>query len=235
MALITCKDLEFQYEGKTVLSNVSFELENGDYLCIVGPNGSGKTTLIKGILGIINPKKGKIIFDEKKQNIGYLPQQTDIKSNFPASVYEVVLSGCINKIGFFPFYTKKEKETALKNMKLLEIFNIKNKSFNSLSGGQQQRVLLARALCATSNILLLDEPNSGLDPTVTNSLYKIVKKLNKENNITIIMISHDINHAINDATHILHLDSKQLFFGTLENYRKNEISRTLHGGENNDK
>lgn len=236
MSLISCKNMEFQYDGKTVLSDVSFDLNKGDYLCIVGENGSGKTTLINGILGIVKAKKGEIKFADNITNmdIGYLPQQTDVQKNFPASVYEVVLSGCVNRLKLFPFYTKKEKEIAEKNMELLEISNIKNKCYHNLSGGQQQRVLLARALCAAKSILLLDEPVAGLDPMVTASLYSIIKKLNVQHNITIIMVSHDIKSAVEDASHILHLGNKPLFYGTTDDYLKTDIAKLLIGGNGND-
>lgn len=233
MSLISCKNLVFQYEGKTVLSDVSFEVNKGDYLCVIGENGSGKTTLINGILGIIEPKSGEITFSDNiiKREFGYLPQQTDVQKNFPASVYEVVLSGCVNRLKLFPFYTKKEKELTHKNMEILEISDIKNKCFNSLSGGQQQRVLLARALCATKTVLILDEPVAGLDPIVTKSMYEIIKKLNIEHGITIIMISHDISSAVTYASHILHLGNKSLFFGLTKDYLKTDMATKLTGGE----
>ncbi len=235
MSLISCKNLEFQYDGNIVLSDVSFELNEGDYLCIVGENGSGKTTLINGILGIIKPQKGKISFGNGiiSKEIGYLPQHTDVQKNFPASVYEVVISGCVNSQRFFPFYTKKEKYIANRNIELLEITNIKNKCYHELSGGQQQRVLLARALCATKSVLLLDEPVTGLDAVATKSLYKLINHLNKEHNITVIMVTHDIKSATENASHILHLGNKSLFFGNVSDYFKNDISKKLIRGENN--
>lgn len=233
MALISCKDVEFQYDGKTVLSNVSFELNKGDYLCIFGENGSGKTTLVNGILGIIKQKKGLISFGESltSKDIGYLPQQTNVQKNFPASVYEVVLSGCVNRLGLLPFYSKKDREIADRNIDLLEISDIKNKCYHELSGGQQQRVLLARALCAAKSILLLDEPVAGLDPIATNSLYKLINHLNKEHQITIIMVSHDIKSAVENASHILHLENKTLFFGKVCDYLKTENAKKLIRGE----
>lgn len=235
MALINCKNVEFQYDGKTALNDVSFELNKGDYLCIVGENGSGKTTLVNGILGIIKPKKGEITFGDglNTKEIGYLPQQTDVQKNFPASVYEVVLSGCVNRLKLFPFYSKKEKNMVNRNMELLEISDIKNKCYHELSGGQQQRVLLARALCATKSVLLLDEPVTGLDTVVTNSLYKLISHLNKDHKITIIMVSHDIKSAVENASHILHLGNKQLFFGSKSDYLKTDIAKSLIGGDDN--
>ncbi len=235
MPLISCKNLEFKYGGNTVLSNVSFDLNNGDYLCIVGENGSGKTTLINGILGVLKQTSGEIFFSDSlcKSEIGYLPQNHNIQNNFPASVYEIVISGCINKLKWFPFYRKKEKQLANKNLEILGISNLKNKSFHNLSGGQKQRVLLARALCSTKNLLILDEPTASLDPKATNSLYQILKHLNEKHNISVIMISHDIKSACEYATHILHLENKVVFYGTTEDYLKTDISKSLIGGENN--
>lgn len=232
MALIQCENLNMSYENNVVLKDVNFEINEGDYICIVGENGSGKSTLIKGLLGIKSPKSGRIRFGGgvKQNQIGYLPQQTSVQKDFPASVFEVVLSGCLNKRGLNPFFSKKEKQIAVENMRKLGIENLIRKSYADLSGGQQQRVLLARALCATEKILLLDEPVTGLDPVVTAELYDLIKKLNKENNITIIMVSHDINSAIENAGKILHIDGKVLFYGSVEDYKNSNISNKFIGG-----
>lgn len=163
--MLNIKDLSVFYDNNEVLSNINFSLNKGDYLSIIGENGSGKTTLIKTILGLIKPKKGNIHFDNiKKNEIGYLPQQGIIQKSFPASVFEVVISGRLNNKKFLPFYTHKDKKIALDNLKKLNIENLKNKSYKDLSGGQQQRVALARALCSTKELLILDEPSTGLDP-----------------------------------------------------------------------
>ena len=193
MAILTAKNLSVGYEGKAVLENVNFEIEMGDYFCIVGENGSGKSTLMKTILGLKPAIAGDIIYGEdlSKNQIGYLPQQREVQKDFPASVYEIVLSGCQNSLGRRFFYGKKEKNLALQNMERLGISSLKNKCYRELSGGQQQRVLLARALCATKKVLLLDEPVAGLDPKVTEKMYQLIKELN-EDGLTIIMISHDI-------------------------------------------
>lgn len=232
MALISCKNLQFQYDGLTVLSNLSFDVNCGDYLCIIGKNGSGKTTVVNGLLGLLKPKSGEITISDElpKNSIGYLPQQNAIQKDFPASVFEVVLSGCLNKRGIRPFYSKSEKNIAEKNMKLLEIDQIKNKCYNELSGGQQQRVLLARALCSANRLLLLDEPVRGLDPIGINSMYDIIAKLNKEYHITIIMVSHDISNAVKHASHILHLNDTSIFFGTTEEYIKSDFAKKITGG-----
>ncbi|MBE6782592.1 MAG: ABC transporter ATP-binding protein [Ruminococcaceae bacterium] len=231
MAFVKCEKCELAYEGKTVLSDLSFEVNKGDYLCIVGENGSGKSTLMKALLGLIKPVSGEIKFCcAKHSEIGYLPQQTDIQKDFPASVSEVVISGTLGRKGFKPFYTKKEKDLAKKNMEMLGISHLAKHSYQNLSGGQQQRVLLARALCATTSMLLLDEPVAGLDPVVTAEMYKIIKELN-DKGIAIIMVSHDISAAVEYASHILHLRNKPLFFGTKEEYLFSDIASEFLGGD----
>ncbi len=232
MALITCNEVSLAYEGKTVASNITFSIEEGDYLCIVGENGSGKSTLIKGLLGLKQPSSGSILpGDGLKQNqIGYLPQQTPIQRDFPATVYEVVLSGCLNRCGLRPFYRKNEKQLAQRNMERLGILPIASRCYRELSGGQQQRVLLARALCATRKLLLLDEPAAGLDPIVTSELYDLVQTVNREDHISIVMVSHDIKSAVSHASHILHLAHTPLFFGTTGDYLKSEPGRLFLGG-----
>lgn len=221
------------YENNIALKNVNFDIEEGDYICIVGENGSGKSTLLKGLLGLMAPKEGKIEFNGlESTEIGYLPQQTVVQRDFPASVYEIVLSGCLNKRGLNPFFSKKERKIADENIKKLGIDEIKNKCYRDLSGGQQQRVLLARALCATEKVLLLDEPVTGLDPLVTMELYDLIKRLNKENGVTIIMVSHDICCAVNNADKILHIDSGVKFYGTVSDYMKSDVSNGFVGGGN---
>lgn len=226
MAYITCTNADFAYDGKTVATQINFEVNKGDYLCIIGENGSGKTTLMKGILGLLTPKSGSITTSDglKTTSIGYLPQQTPAQKDFPASVYEIVLSGRLNSAGLLPFYSKKDKEIALFNMKRLGIDQLAKKSFRDLSGGQQQRVLLGRALCATKEALLLDEPTAGLDPLVTTQLYETIKNLS-DNGITIIMVSHDMQAAITYASHILHLKNSQIFFGTIDDYKQTPIAK----------
>lgn len=218
MALLNCKNVSLGYDGKTVLSGLNFEVKSGDYLCIVGENGSGKSTLMKAVLGLKSVSDGEITFgDGLNQNeIGYLPQQTVVQKDFPASVWEIVLSGCTSKKGFHPFYSKDDKNRAKENMEKMHITELSHRCYRELSGGQQQRVLLARALCATEKMLLLDEPVSGLDPKVTAEMYALIKQLNDQG-ITVIMISHDIQAALEYATHILHIGS-DIFFGTKEEY-----------------
>ncbi|MBF1190021.1 MAG: ABC transporter ATP-binding protein, partial [[Eubacterium] sulci] len=194
MAQIICQNLSVGYDSKIILENLSFEVNKGDYLCIVGENGSGKTTLIKSILGLIPTISGKLETGDglKSNEIGYLPQQTVVQRDFPASVREIVLSGCQGRMGLRPFYSKSDKLLAEENMRKMEITDLSKRCYRELSGGQQQRVLLARALCATQKLLLLDEPVSGLDPRVTAGMYQTIKSLNEEG-ISIIMISHDVN------------------------------------------
>ena len=213
MALLTIKNLSVGYDGQPVVSDLNFSVNAGDYLCIVGENGSGKTTLMKTLLGLREPLSGQIIYGDglKRNEIGYLPQQTIVQKDFPASVREIVLSGFQGQIGLRPFYKKTEKQLAEENMRRMGIAAYAEHCYRELSGGQQQRVLLARALCATRKILLLDEPVSGLDPKVTEEMYSLIQSLNNDG-ITIIMISHDMGAAAKYASHILHIGS-DVFFG----------------------
>ncbi|MGI5976403.1 MAG: metal ABC transporter ATP-binding protein [Candidatus Limivicinus sp.] len=232
MAILKCEDLSFAYEGKTVLEGVNFELSAGDYLCVVGENGSGKSTLIKGLLGLKAPASGKIITGDglKPTEIGYLPQQTEVQRDFPASVFEVVLSGCLNSLGHRLSYSREDRERAKLNMERMGIDELSRESYQSLSGGQQQRVLLARALCATKKLLLLDEPVTGLDPIAAGEMYNFIKLVNLCDSISVIMVSHDIHEAVRYATKILHLGHRQLFFGTAAEYKESDIARRFLGG-----
>ncbi|MCR5694680.1 MAG: ABC transporter ATP-binding protein [Clostridia bacterium] len=235
MALLTCQDLSLGYDGQKIVSGLNFKVDPGDYLCIVGENGSGKSTLMKTILGLQTPVGGKILKgDGLEQNeIGYLPQQTVVQKDFPASVWEIVLSGCGNRTGLRPFYNKAEKQTARDNIERMGLTALAKRCYRELSGGQQQRVLLARALCATRKILLLDEPVSGLDPKVTAEMYDLIESLNKKDGITVIMISHDIEAAVKYADHILHI-GHDVFFGTKDEYLNSTSSKAfLKGGEAN--
>lgn len=230
--LIKCESLKMGYGNLTVIDNLTFKVNSGDYLCIVGENGSGKTTLMKGILGLLKPISGKIEYlnNLKSREIGYIPQQTSIQKNFPASVYEIILSGCLNKRKYIPFYSKSQKKLAISNMKKLKITNLKDKSYSNLSGGQQQKVLLARALCATEKLLMLDEPVTGLDPIATADMYSTISKLNQEG-ITVIMVSHDVTSAVNRASHILHLNGKNSHFSTTHEYIHSDLGeRFLFSG-----
>ena len=231
MAQITCRNLSFAYDGETVLSDIEFSLDAGAYLCIVGENGSGKSTLMRGILGLKQPSKGEIVFDDlKPTEIGYLPQQTQIQRDFPASVREVVLSGRLNSMRGRLFYNAEDKAAAAENMERLGIDDIADRCYLELSGGQQQRVLLARAMCATKKLLLLNEPVTGLDPVAANEMYNLIKLVNLCDNTSVIMISHDIHAAVRYATHILHLGRSQLFFGTTAQYRESDLARRFVGG-----
>ena len=221
MSLIDIKNLSLGYDGNIVLKNINLKIEENAFLCVVGPNGSGKSTLIKGILGLIKPISGTITFNNLKQNfIGYMPQETKVDSNFPASVLEIVLSGTLNKKSMSLFYTKEDKKLAIKNLKILGIENLKNKHFSELSGGQRQKVLLARSLCATSKLLILDEPSNNLDSKSKKNLYDILKNLNKNYNITIIMITHDLDHNNLIGNKILSLREDDIFYGTTEDFIK---------------
>ena len=234
MAQLQCSDLSLGYDGQAILSHLSFSVHAGDYLCIVGENGSGKSTLMKTVLGLMKPLKGTIRWGEdlRENEIGYLPQQTAVQKDFPAAVREIVLSGCQGRVGMRPFYGKAEKELARENMKKMGLLPLAHRCYRELSGGQQQRVLLARALCATRKLLLLDEPVSGLDPKVTAEMYDLIRELNREG-VTVIMISHDIAAALRYASHILHV-GQEVFFGTAEAYRNTALARRFldtEGGE----
>ena len=237
MALIKCENLSLGYEGRAIIENLNFEVNSGDYLCIVGENGSGKSTLIKTLLGLQSPLAGSITTGDGllRNEIGYLPQQTVVQRDFPASVREVVLSGCQGHLGLRPFYSKEDKALAAQNMEKMGITALSGRCYRELSGGQQQRVLLARALCATRRVLLLDEPVSGLDPKVTAEMYNLIYTLNKDENITVITVSHDIAAAVRDANRILHI-GKEIFFGTKEEYVSGGKADyfTAKGGDGND-
>ena len=232
MAILKCEDLSFSYEGRTVLHDVNFHVDAGDYLCVVGENGSGKSTLIKGLLGLKAPDTGRIIHSDglRPNEIGYLPQQTQLQRDFPASVREVVLSGCLNSMGQRFRYNLEDRARAELNMERMGIEELADESYQALSGGQQQRVLLARALCATKKLLLLDEPVTGLDPKASAEMYNIIKLINLCDNISVIMVSHDIHEAVRYATSILHLGHRQLFFGSAAEYRESTQARRFLGG-----
>ena len=236
MALITCRNVSFAYEGNIAVSGLDFEVNSGDYLCVVGENGSGKSTLIKGLLRLKAPQQGNVSFGDGLglNEIGYLPQQTAAQKDFPASAYEVVLSGRLSTRGMRPFYTRKDKTAADENIKRLGIEALRNRCYRELSGGQQQRVLLARALCSTQKALLLDEPVSGLDPVVTQELYRLIEEINRETGLTVIMVSHDVQCAVRYASHILHLKNMQVFYGKTADYVESAVGKAFVGGERYD-
>jgi len=229
MGLI-CTDLCINYGRSIAIENVSFRISEGDYTYIIGENGSGKSTLLKGILGLLPIKSGEILFDGiKRDEIGYLNQQTSVQRDFPASVFEVILSGVKSRLKLLPFYSKEDKKIALDNMEKLKITDLKNKSYLDLSGGQQQRVLLARALCAAKGFLFLDEPITGLDPKAAAEFYDIIYELNKKDKLTVVMTSHDISAAIKYSTKILHLETDVLYFGDTNGYLKTETGNKFLG------
>ncbi len=221
MALIELRNVTVAFEGVNAVEDVSFSVERGDYLVMIGENGSGKSTLVRAMLGLVRPKSGQIIYgDGLRQNrIGYLPQQTAAQRDFPASVEEVVRSGCANQLGRSFFYNKKLREKALEKIRLLDIEPLRDKSYRTLSGGQQQRTLLARALCATDLLLLLDEPVTGLDPAASEEFYAIIRRLNREHGVSVVMVSHDLRAAMADATKVVVVDRGVSFCGNMEAYR----------------
>jgi len=228
--LIECQNLSFGYDGHIAVSNLNFSVQTGDFLLIAGENGSGKSTLVKGLMRLLPPMEGKLIFssDFKQSQTGFLSQQVAAKQDFPAGVMEIVLSGNLGKKGFGPFYTSTERRIAQEKMRLLEIEDLSEKCFRELSGGQQRRVLLARSLCAAEKLLVLDEPFAGLDPLISSQLYRLLEKLNKETGLTIIMVSHEIS-AADCIKNVLHLQRTQLFFGSMEDYKKSEAGRKFLG------
>ena len=218
--LIRCEHMDLGYENQDAVVDVNMEVCPGDYLCIVGENGSGKSTLMKGLLGLLKPSAGVLTVSEelKTTGIGYLPQQTAAQKDFPASVREVVLSGCLSRRGRRPFYSRTEKRIVAENMERLGITPLAKHCYRELSGGQQQRVLIARALCATTKLLLLDEPITGLDPMAIQDFYAMLRKLNREDGVAILMVSHDLRNAVEEANKILHLQKQVLFYGPAHDY-----------------
>lgn len=227
MSQLTCSNLTIGYEGRSIASNINFSAECGDYICIVGENGSGKSTLVKTILNLNAPLSGSVKFgnDIKRSEIGYLPQQTEIQKDFPASVSEIVMSGFLPRHKIFPFYSRAEKNEAAKQMKRLEIDELSERCYRELSGGQQQRVFLARSLCAAEKMIILDEPVTGLDPRVTAEMYEIISEINKKDKITVIMVSHDVRAAVKYSSHILHIGHSDSFYGTVSEYFNSEIGQ----------
>lgn len=218
--LIVCRDLSLGYEGQSVLSHLNLRVRSGDYLCLVGDNGSGKSTLLRGLLGLLPPLAGSIqrAAELERGAVGYLPQQTRAQRDFPATVEEVVLSGYLNQKGLRFFYTAAQRSRALMNMGKLGVLELRAKSYRDLSGGQQQRVLLARALCAASRLLILDEPVTGLDPAAAQDLYKTLNYLNKKEGMAVVMVTHDLRPALRDAGAVLHIGHGGSFLGTPAEY-----------------
>ena len=218
--LLACRDVSLGYEGQSVLTHLDLIIREGDYLCIVGDNGSGKSTLLRGLLGLLPPQSGEIWRSPelRRGNLGYLPQQTQAQRDFPATVYEVVLSGCLNQKGMHFFYSPAQKSAALMNMGKLGVLELKDQCYRDLSGGQQQRVLLARALCAASKLLILDEPITGLDPAAAQDLYKLLSYLNRKEGMAIVMVTHDLKAALQSARTVLHIGRSSYFCGTVAEY-----------------
>lgn len=231
--LLDCRDVSLGYEGQALWRGLTFQVRSGDYLCVVGENGSGKSTLLKSMLGLLKPMKGEIVLDRSLRAgaIGYLPQQTQAQKDFPATVTEVVRSGFLNGWGAHFFYTAQEKSTALMHMGKLGILELKDRCYRELSGGQQQRVLLARALCAAGELLILDEPVTGLDPAAAQELYRTLEYLNKQEGIAIVAVTHDIRSALRYADHILHAGHGTYFFGTAADYLTSPWGKRFGGDE----
>lgn len=231
--LIVCRDVSLGYEGQSVLEHLDLRVRSGDYLCVVGDNGSGKSTLLRGLLGLLPPQSGEIwrAPELERGAVGYLPQQTKAQRDFPATVLEVVLSGCLNRKGLRFFYSPKEKTEALQNMGKLGVLELKDQSYRDLSGGQQQRVLLARALCAASRLLILDEPITGLDPAAAQDLYKTLAYLNRQEGMAVIMVTHDLRPALRSAGTVLHIGRRGNFYGTPAEYLASPYGRRFKEAE----
>ena len=231
MALIAMKDVTIAFEGMVAVDRVSFAVKPGEYLVIVGENGSGKSTLMRAMLGLVKPRAGRVTFgDGLAQNrIGYLPQQSAAQRDFPASVEEVVRSGCVNRMGHRLFVNREDRARADANMKLLDVYGMRKKSFRTLSGGQQQRTLLARALCATDALLLLDEPVTGLDPAAAQELYDVIRDLNRQRGVAVVMVSHDIGGALRDADRVLVMNQGLDFLGSVADYERQYGRRAVSG------
>lgn len=229
MSLITVEALCLGYEGKNIVEGLDFSVNAGDYLCILGENGSGKSTLMKALLGLKKANSGKIVFGDglEKNGVGYLQQQAPAQKDFPANVYEVVLTGCLGKKNAFGFYSRRDKRKALENMAILGISDLKKRCYRTLSGGQRQRVLLARALCATGSLILLDEPVTGLDPTATAEMYELLHHLNADHKIAVIMVSHDVEASMKYANRVLYLRENGYFFGTTDEFLNTEAAKKL--------
>lgn len=226
-ALIDCRDVSLGYEGQSVLSHLNLTIRAGDYLCIIGDNGSGKSTLLRGLLGLLPPLSGEIwrAPELRRGAVGYLPQQTQAQRDFPATVYEVVLSGCLNQKERRFFYTAAQKSAALMNMGKLGILELKDRCYRDLSGGQQQRALLARALCAAGSLLILDEPVTGLDPAAAQDLYKTLYYLNQRETMAVVMVTHDLKTALQSAQSVLHIGRNDIFYGTVSDYLNSPLGR----------
>ena len=233
MALIRLQDVTIAFEGRVAVDHVSLSVDRGDYLVIIGENGSGKSTLMRAMLGLVKPRSGSIVYGDGlvKNQIGYLPQQTAAQRDFPASVEEVVLSGCVSRMGRRPFFSRMDRERALHNMRMLDIQDLRKKSYRTLSGGQQQRALLARALCATDALLLLDEPVTGLDPAATAEFYDVIRELNRVHGAAIVMVSHDLRGAMRDARHVAVMDRGMDFYGDVDAYEARYLRRAVKGDE----
>lgn len=229
MSQLRCCNITIAYEKDIIVKDLSFEAERGDYISIVGENGTGKSSLLKAILGLLHVKSGEILFGDglRRNNIGYLSQQNPMQKDFPASVFEVVLSGCLNSRGMLPFFGAKDKKKAKSNLGKLGMASLLRQSFADLSGGQKQRVLLARALCATDKMIFLDEPITGLDPAAMRDMYELIEKLNREMNITIVMVTHDIENAIKYSNKILCLRKEDYFFGSKEEFKESEYGKDV--------
>lgn len=209
MSKIICKNLTLGYNGQAVCKGIDITVSGGDYLCVVGDNGSGKSTLTRALLGLVTPMEGELIFEGvDRRDIGYLPQRTEGAADFPATVEEVVRSGCVGHRKFGLFMNKEQKKRVERNMHCMKIAELSRRPFSALSGGQQQRALLARALCSAESVLVLDEPTASLDPKAAEDTYRAIEHLNRDHGITIIMVTHDMDAVKKYATRVLDMSGE---------------------------
>lgn len=229
MNLIKVTDLsviyKIGYKTMFALKNISFDVNSGEYICIIGDNGAGKTTLIKSLLSLNDISSGKIEINCKRNEISYLPQNSSIPLDFPATVEEIVLTGTQDdKIKAF-FYGVNQKKMANSAMEKARITNLAKRRFGELSGGQQQRVLFARAIAKNPKVLILDEPCTGLDSSTCKDFYKLLDDVNSIERVTIIMVLHDLSAVKKYASKIIALnDNKLAFCGSISNWKQLENS-----------
>lgn len=218
MTILEVEKLKVSYSNHVAIENINFKIEDGEYVCLVGENGSGKSTLVKTIVGLLKPEEGQVNLNISLDEVAYL-SQTNLKDlDFPATAKEIIMSG-IQKHGKFPFYTKKDKEIYENVIKQLKIEELQGRRIGDLSGGQKQRILIARALVRQPKLLILDEPATGLDYNITKELYKILENLNKNNKMTIIMATHDLEEINEIKPRIISLAKKVKYDGNLEGWK----------------
>ncbi len=233
------KNLCFSVSGQDILVDISLQIFSADYIAVIGPNGGGKTTLIKMLLGLEKPTSGEVkIFGKKLSEfnewhkIGYVPQRASlVDTNFPATVEDIVKMGRISQKKLFSFFSKEDKEIVKDAMVKMDVLHLKDKMVGTLSGGQRQRVMIARALASKPEVLILDEPNTGVDVVSQNRFYKLLQKLNKEDKITILFITHDIGVIVDDIARMFTINQKAIICNNPKEALSCEEMSELYGVE----